>query len=275
MKVSVYNPKNELLASVIECFYFLSREVDESNTRYLTFPSVNSIWSISINSEIIKSDNIYLIKEEKHKHIYSAFVCRFKEAFCFEYQGAAQEITIYFKPLGINAFLEKPLNEYEEGIENTFLPFEDLTIFFHSIFNTIISEKDRLERIENYFLSKYKGFEHPFLHQFLQELEEDNYSLTELASNFNTTPKTIIKHFERHLCKTPKEYQKIIRFRKALAKIQEQKEPLSMTELSYILNYFDQSHLIREFKSLTGYTPSYFFKNISTIGAGKINWMFL
>jgi AraC-like DNA-binding protein len=275
MKVNAYKPNNELLASVIECFYFLSREDGEPNTRYLTFPSVNSIWSINSNTKVVKNQNIYQIQEAKNTLINSAIVCRFKEAFCFEYRGAAEEITVYFKPLGINAFLDKPLNVYTEGIENLFLPFEDLREFFQTIFNEKLSEKEKLERIETYFLSKHKGFNHPFLHPFLLELEKDNHTINELATNFNTTPKTVIKHFEKHLCKSPKEYQKIIRFRKALAKIQVQKEPLSMTELSYILNYFDQSHLIREFRSLTGYTPTYFFKNISRLEAGKINWMFL
>ncbi len=275
MKVNAYKPNNELLASLIECFYFLSREDGEPNKRYLTFPSVNSIWSISSKTNVIKNKNIYEIHKDIDTPVYSSIVCRFKEALCFEYLGATDEITIYFKPLGINAFLDKPLNAYAEGIENLFLPFEDVREFFQSIFNKKRAEKEKLERVESYFLSKHKGFNHPFLQEFLLELEKDNYTINELASNFNTTPKTVIKHFERHLCKSPKEYQKIMRFRKALAKIQIQNEPLSMTELSYILNYFDQSHLIREFKALTGYTPTYFFKNISTLEAGKINWMFL
>ena len=275
MKVSAHKPKHELLTPVIECIYFLSRDAEESHTRYLTFPSVNSIWSVNKHSKITKLDEVYIIQNDPNAQIDSTVVCRFKEAFCFEYQGLAEEITIYFKPLGINAFLNKPLNEYNEGIENTFFPFDDLTDFLQTIFTSNDSEIEKLNLLESYLVSKYTGFDHPFLHPFLQELEKDNVNIQELAANFNTTSKTVIKHFEKHLCKSPKEYQKIIRFRKALAKIQEQHEPLSMTELSYILNYFDQSHLIREFKALTGYTPTYFFKNISTLGAGKINWMFV
>jgi AraC-like DNA-binding protein len=51
-------------------------------------------------------------------------------------------------------------------------------------------------------------------------------------------------------------------------------EKTKMTELSYIIDFFDQSHMITTFKSLTGYTPKIFFKNLVTIDQGKIHWIF-
>jgi AraC-like DNA-binding protein len=40
------------------------------------------------------------------------------------------------------------------------------------------------------------------------------------------------------------------------------------------LNYFDQSHLVKEFKELTGFSPKTFFKQISPLENGTIQWMF-
>ena len=74
--------------------------------------------------------------------------------------------------------------------------------------------------------------------------------------------------------KTPYEFRKITRFRKALQKFNQQVDPLSLTELTYILNYFDQSHLVKEFKELTGFSPKPFFKQLSTLENGTISWLF-
>ena len=276
MKIKAFKPKNELLASVIDCYYLLSRDGTEPNTTYLTFPSVFSIHSFANNFTITQMDSRYIIQRGKKQRFFSDVVCRFNHPMCFEYRGAMNEITIYYKPLGLNAFLDDELSSYPEGIMNRFIPFPD----FEKVMSLILDlpdEEDKVNALEEYLLSKYKGFIHPFLHLFIKDLTEDieGKSIGDLCLKYGVSQKTVIKHFEKHLCKTPVEFRKIIRFRKALDKFHHQQESLSMTELSYILNYFDQSHLIREFKSLTGFTPIQFFKRISPIESGKINWIFM
>jgi AraC-like DNA-binding protein len=276
MKVKAYKPKNEMLASLIDCYYLLSRDDSEPTTTYLTFPSVFSIHSIALNTKIVQVESRYIIQQDKQQSFLSEVVCRFNSALCFEYRGGVNEITIYFKPLGLNAFLTKDLSSYPEGITNSFIPFFDFENTMTSILR-IQNDDAKVESLENYLLSKHIGFSHPFMHLFIADLYNDveGVTIADLCKKYSVSQKTVIKHFEKHVCKTPVEFRKIIRFRKALNKFHQQKEQLSMTELSYILNYFDQSHLIREFKSLTGYTPIQFFKRISPLESGKINWMFL
>lgn len=276
MKIKAFKPKNELLASVIDCYYLLSRDGTEPNTTYLTFPSVFSIHSFALNFTITQTETRYIIQEGTRHNFFFDVVCRFNQPLCFEYRGAINEITIYYKPLGLNAFLERDLSSYPEGILCNFIPFFDFEESMSMILD-LSDEAEKVNALEQYLLSKYKGFSHPFLHQFVRDLTEDveGISIADLCLKQGVSQKTVIKHFEKHLCKTPVEFRKIIRFRKALDKFHNQQEPLSMTELSYILNYFDQSHLNREFKSLTGFTPIQFFKRISPIESGKINWIFM
>lgn len=276
MKVKAYKPKNEMLASLIDCYYLLSRDDSEPTTTYLTFPSVFSIHSIALNTTIVASNSKYIIQKSDKEYLLSEVVCRFNRPFCFEYKREVNEITIYYKPLGLNAFLEKDLSSYPEGITNRFIPFPDFEPTMSKILE-IGEDDEKINALENYLLSQHKGFSHPYIHHFVNDLIDDaeGVSIGDLSKKYSVSQKTVIKHFEKHVCKTPVEFRKIIRFRKALNKFHQQKEHLSMTELSYILNYFDQSHLIREFKSLTGYTPIQFFKRISPLESGKINWMFL
>ncbi|MBC8182113.1 AraC family transcriptional regulator [candidate division KSB1 bacterium] len=69
--------------------------------------------------------------------------------------------------------------------------------------------------------------------------------------------------FSKFIGITPKQYLKTIRFQLSLHK-KAQNDKLNITELAYESGYYDQAHLINEFKSLTGQTPKqYFDKNIS------------
>jgi AraC-like DNA-binding protein len=74
------------------------------------------------------------------------------------------------------------------------------------------------------------------------------------------------QHFERYLCKTPAEFRKVIRFRKAVNAHRLLPAEQGLTRLSLLANYFDQSHMIRDFKELTGHTPKSFFRSISRLG---------
>ena len=78
-----------------------------------------------------------------------------------------------------------------------------------------------------------------------------------------------------HLCKSPSDFKKIHRFREALKSKKDKKNSPTLTALSYDMLFYDQSHLIKDFKSLTGLPPKNFFKNLTSHDDGKINWLFL
>ncbi|WP_353098108.1 helix-turn-helix domain-containing protein, partial [Empedobacter brevis] len=64
--------------------------------------------------------------------------------------------------------------------------------------------------------------------------------------------------FKKHLGKSPSEYRKIFRFRNSLLN---KKESKNLTELSS-KDYYDQSHFIKDFKSITKRNPNQFFKEV-------------
>jgi AraC-like DNA-binding protein len=96
-----------------------------------------------------------------------------------------------------------------------------------------------------------------------------------LAKKHNTTRQNLTKHFESNLCKSPSDFKKIQRFREALKSQINSQTKNNLTSLSYDMLFYDQSHLIKDFKSLTGLTPKKFFKNISSQENGEVNWLFV
>lgn len=274
MQIETFKPQNKNLQKYIESFYILEHSRDEHKISYLTFPSLYSIVAVVNNAEnIVSKDNI-TTKFSKSKSLDTSLVCRFNIPICFKYEGKIKEICIYFRPLGLNAFLKKQLACYSQNSFDPFIPFPDYENEMKKILNTE-NKKLLIGNLERYWSNKIIGFYHPFLSNAILKIEENPKITTlELAKEFSVSQKTLISQFKKHLCKTPSEYKKILRFRKALTKMKESSEKTKLTELSYIVDFFDQSHMISDFKSLTGYPPKIFFKNLTTIKDSSTHWIF-
>ena len=276
MNIQFYKPKNEILLNYIEGYYFLTNKKSDPIVEYFTFPNNFSIVSIIENASIIYSENKGIIKENFGIPLSSDLICHYKKPIKLTYEGTINELTFYFKPLGLNAFLDKSLCHYTNDFFSNFIPFDD----YKETFGVILRESDiekKIDLIENYWLSKLKGFQHTFLNEIIEDLKDsqNDYSISELANKYNTSRQNLTKHFEANLCKSPSDFKKIQRFRNALKNNITKTSKDNLTSLSYDLLFYDQSHLIKDFKSLTGLTPKKFFKNLSTDKNGEINWLFV
>ena len=81
-------------------------------------------------------------------------------------------------------------------------------------------------------------------------------TVTELSSITCLCKKQFERLFHSLVGMNPKEYARIVRFQKALAQMQHQTgKEISQAQIAYTSGYSDQSHFIREFKKLSGYTP--------------------
>ena len=175
-------------------------------------------------------------------------------------------------------FLEHPMSFYakDETMDRDFIPFVD----FSERMSDIMLIKDHEEKItamEAYWISKVKGISHPFLFQVINDMllpNDKEMTISEIAKKNKISQKTLIKHFEQHIGKTPSDFRKIVRFRNALKQKAMDNQGGTLTDITYISRYFDQSHMIRDFKVLTGFTPRNFFKKLSSSYDGKISWIF-
>ncbi|NIF06968.1 helix-turn-helix transcriptional regulator [Chryseobacterium sp. Tr-659] len=274
MIVKTYKPENPLLKRYIECFYILEINSEEKPITYLTFPNIYTIVTVSEKTITFVNENIITIKHCPSSSIESNLVCNFNEPVLVKYEGKINEITTYFKPLGINTFIKDNLKDYSEGTFPDFNPYED----YKNVMTGILSIKDHSEKIrtlESYWVSKIRPFEDLLLENVLSEMLDAtnlNQSMTELSHKTGRSRTTINKHFDQHICKTPSQFKKIIRFRAA---IQSQLEDKNKISRSYNLDYFDQSHMIRDFKRLTGFTPKVFFSKIKAFEQEQIKWIFV
>jgi len=276
MKVKLYKPQNPLLKQYIECFYTLQRPPEDESVTYFAFPSIFSMVCLNADADVEVSEDSMTLKHCLHTKLETRLICNFGRPGRIRYEGAANEVVIYFKPLGLNSFLEKDLKYYMGASFIKFNPFDDYQAAMTKIFS-IDDDRAKIEALESYWLSNHKGFEHPFLHRVVDEIikEGGSSSLSETALKNKVSRTTLNKHFDLHIGTTPSQFRKIVRFRKAMKQHRQKISAENLTDISYNADYFDQSHMVKDFKALTRYSPKDFFSKLSTLEDGNINWLFL
>ncbi len=277
MEIKVYKPRNLRLQQFIECFYTLTRTENDEPFSYLTFPNNFTIHTIDANSAtIIEKNNITATANAPLNGLDSFLAPHTNQPLLNSYErGIANEITFYFKPLGINAFLENSLRFYYK-MQSSFIPFADYQSKMIEILS-VKNDEDKIAQLENYWLSKLIGFEHPFLHSVIEQLanQDNSASISELADKFGISRVTLNRQFLLHISKTPSEFKKVNRFRKAMEYYGFENNNKNLTSLTYQAQYFDQSHMIKDFSAFTNYSPKHFFSKLSSLKDGQINWLFL
>ncbi|MCC9070399.1 AraC family transcriptional regulator [Flavobacterium sp. F-65] len=276
MDLKLFVPQSKLLKNYIDYFYILKKSPDSENISYFTFPYVNTIVSINQYPEFIFEENRLTVKKNTNNPILATLLCGYTKPIEVNIPDYIHEITISFKPLGVNAFLENNLNFYNDKSFTYFNPFSDFTASMTEIMNTALGE-EKIKKLEQYLISKFNGFSHPFLGSILTDMQhtEGNYTIKDLADKYKISRKTLCKHFEIHIGKTPSELRKIIRFRQTMHQQMNISTKNNLSDVTYQLDFFDQSHLIKDFKSITGFTPKNFFKKITSHEDGNINWLYI
>lgn len=86
--------------------------------------------------------------------------------------------------------------------------------------------------------------------------QRGDVNILELAHDFCLSQKQFEKRFKYYAGFMPKLYARIVRFENVLNNRQHFQ---SLTESSYALGYYDQAHLIHDFRAFSGFSPKQFF----------------
>lgn len=277
MKLEVYTPKSEILLNIIECFYTLQRDEHDKPITYYGFPSNNVFITFCENAEVTIKKETLIIKNKQDNNLKTLLIIDNKKPGATTYIGKTNEITIYFKPLGINGFLNKPLSQYHV---NGVLEFD----FFNAHSGELLSilktgnQLQKMQLLEMFLISKLKKFEHAFLHHALSTIKNGlglKLSINTMAKNNKVSRTTFNKQFLLHIGTTPVQFIKIERFRSAIKTFTGNSTTEQLIDVAYLVNYFDQSHMAKDFIALTGFSPKIFFAKISKEQGKTINWIFL
>ncbi|WP_312336686.1 helix-turn-helix domain-containing protein [Sphingobacterium sp.] len=258
MKLQFYIPENETLRKYIEGYYFIADDESEEVEEYFTFPNNYAIVSINSDSNVTFSENQISIVPSAKKNIYASLIYNYTTPITIHYERPIREITIYFKPLGINRFVDNLETMFSSMQPVEFVShFDDFEVEMKRIFNITDRQLQR-NKLEAYWMSKFTVKDLSKIEDIIVDLES-NMKIADIAQKNNISRKHLYKMVYKYLGKSPMDYRKIFRFRNA---IDNKGEVRNLTELSYKNEFYDQPHFVKDFKALTKSSPNSFFKNV-------------
>ena len=175
--------------------------------------------------------------------------------------GEVCYISILFQPYGAKLFLNLPMDE----IYNQILSIEDIEDkSWLELCNCIIDTPNtytNINIIQNFLLKKLYNSRPLHLDRIKNSINTiystSDIELTTLADDSCLSPKQFKRVFQDYIGCNPKEFMRVIRFNKVLNTLKIGKSP-NFAQIAQEFGYSDQSHLIREFKAFSGYTPCKF-----------------
>ena len=172
--------------------------------------------------------------------------------------GKVNMICVAFRPSGAKAFFPFMMNEINgESISVDALSCPDLRELEDRLQNTYDNEVC-FRLIESFLLKRLylsKEYNHKRMAAVIGAVNGGQADINILADISCLGYKQFNRVFTGYVGATPKEFLRVVRFQKALFLLQNQPD-LNLTRLAYECGCYDQSHLIKEFKSFSGYTPS-------------------
>ncbi len=258
-----------MLKKYIECFYFYEGK-SNSTFSYVAFPHFNTGLSFFKGASVHRQNWSLQISENTDKGVHIEILGKYTTPVLIEYKGQMSEISIVFKPAGLNRFFKDNYfslaPKFSQALNNT---------VWSKFGNSLFSSEDDISKIESFLLSQF--FDNPALSSIensLRLLENSNeqFSIADIANKVGLNLKTFQRHFQKQMGCSPVEYRRICRFRSSLTNKLKNTQLKNLTKITYEEGYYDQSYLIKEFRKITNHNPKDFFKSTSKVDGDKIIW---
>lgn len=174
-------------------------------------------------------------------------------------RGHIDMIAVVFHPLGLNRFISLPLNQ----IYNQYIDIDSIgDVELRNLKRDISNQEDTLacvRYIENFLLTRIddsNSYNYNRISNSIQLIQQQTeIDVSTLADKACLGYRHFKREFSKYVGIAPKEYLRVIRFQKVLHSMQ-MKPDTEIGELAYICGFYDHSHLVKEFKSMSGCSPT-------------------
>lgn len=179
--------------------------------------------------------------------------------------GKISMLSVQFYSHSASLFFDLPISE----LTNETLNFKDLVGApareLEEQLDALPTLDDKVARIEQFLLtrlSRKTDFSWNRISHNIKMITQFNGIITteQLASEACLSRKQHERIFKQMVGLAPKQFLKVIRFQYAIYSHQQFPHE-SLTELAYRCGFYDQSHMINDFREMTGITPKQYFKD--------------
>lgn len=264
--MTFHRTRDKTLKKYIEGYYFVSETSNNTPLHFISFPGNYFIATICQNVDVTFQKHRISIQPSPNNQIVADFYHKKTKPVKIEYAQLFNEITIYFKPLGILNFMEN-IKDYELLGTSGKIPFPKYLDEMTRILQ--IAEPDlKIQALEAYWLSLLKNRKPGLLDEILRDLEH-GLKVTEIAGRNGVSRQFVHKLLLKYTGRSPVQYRRIHRFKRMVGNYNKDQ---TMTQLAHEHFYFDQAHFNKDFKALTHALPRQFFRD--TTISDCILWRF-
>lgn len=176
--------------------------------------------------------------------------------------GPIGVFIVVLQPHALSQLTSHPLT-------NSFIPLQQLWGAKADMLLKATSHQERLDRIQSFLLQYNIQPPGPIITQSLQWLEHnESPNIENLAKKLAISKRTLERTFKAAIGIPPKQFAGIIRTQHFLKALRTE----NLTRLAYQFGYYDQSHLIKDFKTKTGITPGKYFAAKDTLALNFIQF---
>ncbi len=175
----------------------------------------------------------------------------------------ANLIGAHFRPGGLAAFVRIPVEELSGQLVEADAVWNRDADDLRDMLLETPRVKARFRVLERFLMRRLRDDtgDRSLIHAALPCLEtaDEGPAIETIAAHLGVSHKHFIHRFRSEIGLTPKRFGRIRRFQRTLQSLQAGRAP-DWTDLACAGGYYDQAHLIHEFRSFGGLTPAAFLR---------------
>jgi len=238
-----------LLAPYVKHYWFM-KITEISSMQMRTVPSGHVCLMFHRGNRIFSAS--------KNDYQPRAFLCGHERLFMdLEYSGWIDMVCVVFHPVGARFFFDMPINEVN-GLQVDIHDLEDKQLIdLQKRLEDAKTDQHSVLLIEQFLLTRIRNLADYNLKRIdtaIRLINAQQTDISKLADASCLSPRQFNRVFTEYVGAKPKEFQRIVRFQRALFLMQSNPQ-INLAQLAAECGYYDQPHLIKEFKTFSGYTP--------------------
>jgi AraC-like DNA-binding protein len=183
------------------------------------------------------------------------------------FKGLTTLLNIHFKPTGFFYIFNISPKELVDKMDDTKSILSNEILLLHEQMHESNNISDCVVLLENFLIKKLISQKPHYKHTGISDAcdflinKKGMYCVKQLASDYNTTVQTLEVQFTEQVGIDPKYFCRVLRFNTAVnTKLYNPNK--SWTDVAYSCGYYDQAHLIKDFKEFTLLSPRNFMITI-------------